>query len=313
MISLTGNQAILRSEANEYGDLGGGDSGNATATIVANAAAAREENAAESAAAATAGDSWNWTSSNGSLSEGWQSKLGGELRNHPSLKTIDSLETLAKNYVHTKSMVGRKLEAPGEDASPQQIAEWRKVIGAPESADQYGSLRPEAVPEDLWDAGAESEFRELAHRHNLPPAAVRDIVSYYADEVMGNAQNFQAEEAEFLKSEVYSLKAEWGTEFDANIAAARRVAHTVGLEVDHPAFTDSSVVKAFAQMGKLLSEDKLVQGDSRGISGSVSERLQDITDPGSQSQIARAYRGDFGPEQQATAQTEYHQLLLANK
>ena len=87
---------------------------------------------------------------------------------------------------------------------------------------------------------------------------------------------------------------------------------TVGLDPKtHPIFTSAEVVQAFAKFGKLLSEDKLVKGDSSGIDGSINARARDIVDPSSQSQMAREYRGEFGPERQAAAQATLHQLYTA--
>jgi len=70
------------------------------------------------------------------------------------------------------------------------------------------------------------------------------------------------------------------------------------------------VVQAFAKMASFLSEDKVVTGGG-SVSSGIQSRIQDITDPQSQSQMAREYRGEFGPERQAAAQSQYHNLLNA--
>jgi hypothetical protein len=106
------------------------------------------------------------------------------------------------------------------------------------------------------------------------------------------------------------LRGAWGAEYEAKLSMAARVAHTVGLDPKtHPVFTDATVVQAFAKMGQLLAEDKLVRGDTQGVNGSLRDKIHDLTDPKSTSVLAREYRGEFGSERQGAAQAQYHQLL----
>ena len=307
--------SILREEAaadvvsGGTGETPGGASGDASGTILSGSGSSQHD----AGGTGVEESPWSWTADEaGTFSEGWQGKLGGDLKDHPSLAPIGSLEDLAKSYVHTKQMVGKRLEAPGEDATPEQLAEWRKVVGAPETADAYGDLRPESVPEELWDSESAKAFSEIAHKHNLPPAAVKEIVGHYANEIQAGLEASEAEAAQFVQGQKQQLQKEWGGEFDRNLNIAAQAARAVGLNPEeNQIFTDAEVVKAFANMGRLMSEDKLVQGDSRGVNGSITDRIQEITDPSSQSTLAREYRGELGPERQAAAQQQYHQLLAA--
>jgi hypothetical protein len=265
----------------------------------------------------TGAGAFRWADENGLFSERWTDRLPEEIRGHASLKAIGTVQDLAKSYIHTKGMVGAKLEAPGEQATPEQIANWRRVVGAPERPEGYlgtaKSLRPEAIPEGLWDAEAEKGFLALAHRHHLPPAAVKDILGYHARLVETELGRSQTDEAAVLERETATLRSEWGHDFSAKLNVAARMAATVGLKTDDPIFTSARVVKAFASMAALISEDRLVQGDARSaFGGSVQERIRDITDPGSTSQAARAYRGDYGEKAQQEAQTQLHQLYAAS-
>jgi hypothetical protein len=87
------------------------------------------------------------------------------------------------------------------------------------------------------------------------------------------------------------------------------MAATVGLDpMTHPIFTNADVVQAFAKMGRLISEDKLVKGGAQSIATTIQSRISEILDPKSNSQIAREYRGEFGPERQMATQQQLHQL-----
>jgi hypothetical protein len=257
---------------------------------------------------------WAWTKSDGGFNEGWTDRLPEQLRGHASLKVINSLPDLAKSYVETKTMIGKKLEAPGKEATPEQIAAWRKVVGAPEKAEGYlantRSYRPDSIPETMWDSESEKRFLAVAHKHHLPPGAVKDIIDFYGDSFSNGMKVNQQRHTAHLQEETASLRRTWGREYEANLNAAARVAQIVGLDPKtHPIFTSAEVVQAFARMGKLMSEDRLVTGASQGLAGSASDRIRDLTDPKSNSVLAREYRGEFGAQRQAAAQAQYHQLL----
>lgn len=252
----------------------------------------------------------------GSFAENWHSKLPGELKDHASLKSIPSLELLAKNYVETKGMVGKRLQMPGEGATPEELGAWRKVTGAPEKPEGYlgdaKTIRPDTIPEGLWDPAGEKKFLAIAHKHSLPPAAVKDILAYYGESIATSLTGAKEQEGVILQAEGAKLRTAWGKDYDGNLALSERMALTVGLDPKtHPIFTNADVVQAFAKMGKLVSEDKLVTGGAPSIAATIASKASEITDPKSMSQIAREYRGEFGPERQAAAQAQLHNLYAA--
>lgn len=260
-----------------------------------------------------------WTrDDSGSFTEGWYGRLDGELKDNASLKVIGSVSDLAKAYVETKRLVGTKLEAPTDKSTPEQVAAWRKTVGAPEKPEGYlgekGSIRPEAIPESMWDKGNEKALLDVAHKHHLSPAALQDILGVYASQVEGSVQSLGENEAAYVQAQMGELKKSWGSEFEANLSLASRVAQTVGLSKDHPIFTSAEVVQAFGKLGKMFSESSLVSGEtSSSVSGGLTARISEITDPKSTATLAREYRGEFGPERQQQAAETYRGLLKAQQ
>ena len=292
-------------------DAGGAGGGGGATTLLGGAAGEQSGEGQQQAAAP-------WIGEDGTFGANWQEKLPEDLRGNPSLKVLGNFTDLAKSYVATKAMIGKKLEAPGEGSTPEQIASWRKTVGAPDKPEGYlgeaKTMRPDTVPENLWNPEAEKAFLALAHKHHLPPAAVKEIIAFQAQSMEAQLRQSGEAETATLAQEGAKLKQEWGKDYDKNLSMASRVAQTVGLDpATHPAFTSAEVVQAFAKMGKLLSEDKLITGGVEGINGSIAARAQDITDPKSTSVIAREYRGEFGPDRQAQAQKQFHELLAAQQ
>jgi len=307
---------LLNEMGGDGGDGGGGAAVAATAPPPASTLMGGEGGAAAAPAESTPAP-WTWAKEDGSFSEGWLDKLPENLRGHSSLKVMPSLVDLAKSYVETKSMVGKKLEAPGEGATPEQLASWRKVLGTPETPEGYlgdaKTLRPDTIPETLWDAGAEKSFLAIAHKHNLNPAAVKEILGFHAESLGKGIQLNVEAQAAHLTAETGKLREAWGTEFDSQLGLASRVARTAGLDpATNPIFADAEVVKAFAKMGKMFSETSLVTGDvTSSASGGVTQRITEIQDPKSTAMVAREYRGEFGPERQGQAADALRSLLKA--
>lgn len=302
-------------EAGGEGGSGGGGAPPAPATILGGGGG--EGGGAPPPAPGAAPAAWAWAAEDGTLSEGWQSKLPDDLKDNPSLKTISNLPLLAKAYVETKSLVGKRLEAPGEGATPEQVAAWRKTVGAPDTPEGYlgeaKSLKPDDLPAEAWDAEGEKEFLSLAHKHHLTPAAVKDILGLHSGSIMKAVQQSKADEGASVAAEIATLKKDWGGDFERNISQASQVAKMAGLDpATNPIFTSAEVVKAFSRMASLLSEDKLVSGGS-SVAATTQSRISDITDPKSQSQIAREYRGEFGPQRQQAAQETFHALLKSQE
>lgn len=299
------------------GEAGGGSGGGGTLLSGGSAEGSSQQQAAAPAVGEGAAAPWSWAKEDGAFNEGWLEKLPDNLRGNASLKVIGSVSDLAKSYVETKGLIGKKLEMPGEGATPEAVTAWRKTVGAPDKPEGYNdgkSMRPDTVPEANWDPASEKQFLAIAHKHHLPPGAVKEIMDFYGGSIATGLQASQEAQGAMLQAEGAKLKTTWGADFDANLNTASRVALTVGLDPKtHPIFQSAEVVQAFAKLGKLFSEDKLVKGDSQGINGSIGERIRDITDSKSVSVIAREYRGEFGPERQQAAQTQLHQFMTASQ
>src|SRR5688572_28096004 len=59
---------------------------------------------ATTGAPVSTGAPFRWADENGIFSEKWFEKLPDELRGHASLKSIGTVQDLAKSYIHTKGM-----------------------------------------------------------------------------------------------------------------------------------------------------------------------------------------------------------------
>lgn len=210
----------------------------------------------------------------------------------------EMVEALGKSYLETKRLVGAKTPTrPADDAPPEEQAAWRKLVGAPETPEGYGdTLRPADFPEELWGKELETEFRSLAHKHGLTPAAAKEIAALHARLVDQGLQSNQAEEQAAFERESATLRREWGDQFDKNAHHAVTVARAAGLDPLDPIFKEAKYAKAFFALSQMIGEKTLPVGQPATPGNALVGRIRDIMDPKSNTTEARAYRGELGQE-----------------
>jgi hypothetical protein len=268
--------------------------------------------AAASAPEASASSTGGWiNATTGELEEGWVDHLPAELKAEKSLTMYKDVATLAKSLVATKKLVGTKLERPGPDASPERIEEWRKITGAPKDVSGYGeTLRPEDIPESMWDGNLEKGIKEVFHKHHAAPELLKEVVELYGQATKSQLESFQQEEQKYLGEQKASLAKEWGNDLQRKLSVAQRFAQTLGLDPSSPEFANAAMVKAMYAGATLYSGSTLPDGGQpAGAQASVRDQIDDITNLTSSSQLARDYRGENGRIRQAEAQAVLHNLM----
>lgn len=277
--------------------------------------AAAEPSATPAAPSANPSSSPSWINlETGEFGENWRERLPEDLRGEKSLALYKDLPTLVKSFVETKKMVGKRLERPGPDAPPEKIAEWRALTGAPKDISGYGeTLRPDDIPETMWDKNLEGGIKEIFNKHHAPPELLKEVVALYGASTKQQIENFQVEETKYLESQKSALSKEWGQDTPRKLEVALRFAQTLGLDPTSPEFANAAMVKAMYAGATLYSGSTLPDGGKpAGAAASVRDQIADIQDPGSSSRIARDYRGENGKAAQLDAQAVLHNLMGAS-
>jgi hypothetical protein len=204
------------------------------------------------------------------------------------------VEALSKSYQGLEQLLGKKANAivpPTEKSSPEEVAAYRKAIGVPESPEGY-NLKPEQIPEGVtWDDATAKKAAELAHKHNVPAAAMQEFLRFD----MERASLMNQAAASMIEQQLESGRAElqkvWGDKMPEKIELARRAAVTAGVDPSSQGFVDPQVVKAIVSLAEKLSDDKLVAGDQTGVS-STRARARDIMTNQANPLYARYQEGD---------------------
>jgi hypothetical protein len=219
----------------------------------------------------------------GTFADGWTAKAFGPEYNGPlsTTRSVADVDKLLRDNMAAAR--GRQISWPDDKATPEQLSAVRRLTGAPETPDGYGGLRPESIPAELWDNGGEAKLQAVAHKHHLPPAALKDIVGLYAETLDAAVKANEAEMQEHRTAGLQTLRQEFGREFEAKMHAAKRFAQTLGLREDNPIFLSADVVSAMARGAALVSEDRLISGGTQGLGGTPKTQanaiMTEVTNP----------------------------------
>ena len=206
------------------------------------------------------------------VAKSWKETISEEFRNDPNISKFTEIDALAKSYINATRMIGQdKVAIPNENSTDDQWNEVYGKLGRPESPDKYKlEANSDVVP---LDEGAIKSFAENAHQLGLNNKQAQGILEFYKNSMEGSAQQSRIDTETAQANAEAELRKEWGGNYDNNIKKAGSVAKAnmnpqiLDMELkdgtrlgDHP-----EVIKGFANIANLLSEDKLVGTESESV------------------------------------------------
>lgn len=192
--------------------------GSADAAKTAADKAAADKAAADQAAAAGAGDKWRENYAvkkatvDGKLDQAAHDKLLNRLKRFSSID--DALESFFN--ADKKIADGTYRKPLGDKATPEEIAEYRKANGIPETPEKYLEKLPDGLVIGEEDKPIIEKFTKAFHGKHADPAVVHAAIKTYyevVDEQEGLRQ--QANTAARSATED-ALRAEWGADYRGN-------------------------------------------------------------------------------------------------
>jgi hypothetical protein len=197
----------------------------------------------------------------GTLAEGWTDHLPDDAVPYKeSLARYKTVPDMAKALAHANALVGRKLGVPNEKSTPEEVSAYRKALGVPESLEEY-DFTPEQVPEGFnWDKQAMQPFAEVAHKHNIPPSAMKELAGLFAQYESSKVDVVQGMFDQQRQEAIATLQKEWGGDFQKNVAVAKQAAKLAGVNATSYGFADPEVVRGYVRLAQMMSEDKIGRG-----------------------------------------------------
>jgi len=216
----------------------------------------------------------------------WKEAISEEFRQDPNIEKFTEIDALAKSYINATKMIGQdKVAVPNKNSTEDQWNEVYDKLGRPESPDKYAlDVKSDVVP---LDNGAVKQFAENAHKLGLSNKQAQGVLEFYKNSMEGTAQQSKIDTETAQVQAEQELRQEWGREFENNVKKAGALAKAninsdildlelkSGIRVgDHP-----ELIKGFAKIASMMSEDKIVspESDSASKSADIESEISTIT------------------------------------
>lgn len=212
-----------------------------------------------------------------------------------------------------------------ENPSAEQLAQYRKDNGIPETADGYLANLPAEIKVSDADKPIVGKYLEALHAQNLPPKVVHSLLQA-REQILEGLIDQQQETDRTSKQEVEdTLRREWGdpANYTANINGIRSVLDSAPEEVKQafmsartpdgkPLFGTAEAVRWFAQLAREINPAPSIVSSGGGMldARGVDDRITQIES------MMRAPRGTSeykGYWDNPKTQAEYRELIDARE
>lgn len=202
------------------------------------------------------------------LDDAAKEKLAKRLSRYDSPRAVMDAMIAAQNKISSGSLT----KIPGKDATPEELADYRKEVGIPEEATGYDLSLSEGLVIGDEDKGFVDGFLGAAHGKNYTQEQVTGALDwYYKNQEKQAAEQYEAD-VKYKSEAEEELREEWGpgeykpninliknflaTDFDEGVSdliSGARLADGIQFG-DHPGILRGLVAKARAEnpMGALV-------------------------------------------------------------
>ena len=140
-------------------------------------------------------------------------------------KTLKRLQRYASPQAALDAMIaaqdkirsGVLKSALPENATPDQLKQWREENGIPESPDKYDVGLPDGLSINEHDKALVDGFLNSAHAANMDPKQVKQTMAWYFTEQQKQIDAVAEADAQSKRAAEDELRGEWGGEYRQNI------------------------------------------------------------------------------------------------
>lgn len=158
--------------------------------------------------------------------DNWRDLLAGDDEGgKKQLERMSSPADVMKAYreMVKKQGSGQLKTALPENPTPEQVAQFRKENGIPETHDKYDLTLPDGLVVGEEDKPFVDNFLKDMHAANASPALVKQALSFYYKNQQDQIKEMAIQDVARKTEAVRSLEAEWGGEYPVNVTLAKNL------------------------------------------------------------------------------------------
>lgn len=154
----------------------------------------------------------------------WRAMLAGE--DTKALERLARYKTptdVTKALIEAQTKLSQRPEMPklADNATPEQISEYRKSMGVPNEGtlEAYGIKAPDGYQISDAEKGVLGDFAKLMHAKHVPAPVVKEATDYFFRQQAATEQALAKQDIEKQRSWQGELQTKLGREFEPMIAA----------------------------------------------------------------------------------------------
>lgn len=205
----------------------------------------------------------------------WRKAMAGD--DEKALATLNryaSQKDFFKAHLALRQKLGEVKAPLPKDATPEQVAAWRKDNGIPDAPDGYMQGLPEGLVFGEADKAALDPFLADMHKLNAPPALVQSALGSYQRAIELQNQRIEQADADMQAATEDELRLEWQGDYRANMAAidslldsqfpeAAKAALLNARDAEmKPVMHNPDVLRALAQLGRQMAPNGTTFGST---------------------------------------------------
>ena len=226
------------------------------------------------------------------VAKSWKETISEEFRKDPNIAKFTEIDALAKSYINATRMIGSdKVIVPNQNSNEDHWNEVYDKLVRPQTPDKYKfEIKSDVVP---FEETSIKQFAENAHKLGLNNKQAQGILEFYKNNVEQSAKQSQIDIETSQAQSQQQLRQEWGRAYDEKLTKAKSIAQAnFSKELLNTQLNDGTVlgdnpeiIKGFANIANLLSEDKIISTESesvnqgRDIQTEISKIMDDKSGP----------------------------------
>lgn len=153
--------------------------------------------------------------------ENWRDEwAAGDEKQRKQLERFTDPKALAKSYFEAQKKLSQRATLPTlpENATPEQVAEYRKAIGVPDDGKYDTQLGGGFVWAESDNAVLE-DFQKHAYESNMPAGEFKKALAWYAKWQEAQQNTVVEQDRSFRAQSEEQLREEWGPDYKRNLNA----------------------------------------------------------------------------------------------
>ena len=156
------------------------------------------------------------------IPEDWRdqavSQFGLDEKQANVLGRYPTYDKFVGSFFEQRDMISKGEHKKGlpENPTDEQLAEYRQQNGIPETPEAYELQLGEGLVLGEQDAAVMASLYPVAHKHNVAPAVLSELVSGYLKEREVATDTLMAKHGQDRNNAERVLKSTWGNEFNTN-------------------------------------------------------------------------------------------------